>query len=105
MPTFIDRHPASALSSATRKQLYVEARQRTLDPHGARPVGHWIEDGTMYCILVAVSGEAICQHHADRGLACDELHELGELGGRAPADDEDDQARVRAAIRQLWHSR
>jgi hypothetical protein len=27
------------------------------------------------------------------------------LGGRAPADDEDDQARVRAAIGQLWQSR
>jgi hypothetical protein len=66
-----------------------------------RSVGQWIEDGVIYCIVVASAEEAVCQHHADRGLACDELHELTEFGGRAPADDED-QARVRAAIRHIW---
>ena len=105
MPTFVDRHQTSTIPSATRKRLYLEARQHALDPHGVRSVGQWIEDGVIYCIVIASAEEAVCQHHADRGLTCDELHELGELGGRAPADDEDDQARVRAAIRQLWQSR
>lgn len=99
-PTFIDRHPSSAVPRATRQQLYLEARQHTLDPHGVRHVVHWLEDGTIYCILVASTGEAVRQHHADRGLACDELHELAEFRWRAPADDED-QAMVRAAIRHI----
>ena len=102
MPTFVDRHPASAIPSGIRKQLYLEARQRTLDPHGVRHVGHWLEDGTIYCILVASTAEAVRQHHADRGLACDELHELTQFGGRAPADDQENQARGRAALRHIW---
>jgi hypothetical protein len=103
MPTFVDRHPVTLVPSALRQRLYLEARQHVLDPHGVQPVGCWIEDGAIYCIVVASTDQAVCQHHADRGLACDELHELRQLDGRAPTDDED-LAKVRAVIRQLWWS-
>ncbi len=106
MPTFIDRHDPrhlTAIPSAVRRQMHRERRNHVMDPNGVRAIGHWVEDGAIYCILDAPDADAACQHHADRGLPCDDLQVVIGLEERAPTSD-NYQARVRAAIRWLWHS-
>ena len=107
MPTFIDRHSLTAISSAVRRQMRLETRRHTLDQRGARAggqwVGQWAEDGVIYCILEAPDADAACQHHVNRGLPCDDLHAIEDLEGRAPTTDAG-RATVRTAIARLWHS-
>jgi hypothetical protein len=61
-----------------------------VDEHGAQPLGHWLTDGVIYCVLRAPSREAVCRHHAERGLPCDDVHRIAGLGG------------VAHAIAELW---
>ena len=103
MPTFIDRHSLTAIPRATRNQLHVEATHALTDVSGARPLGHWIEDGVIYCILEAPDEEAVCRHHQARSLSCDDVHRLPGLRELRPTSRED-QAVVRAAIHALWHA-
>jgi hypothetical protein len=83
--------------------MRLEVRQQIQDARGVRPTAHWLEDGVIYCILDAPDADAACQHHAERGISCDDLHAIEDLKGRAPTSDKD-RARVRNAIRRLWHS-
>ena len=92
MPTFIDRHPFADVPSAVRQQLHLEAVRGFVDKDGAHRLGHWITDGVIYCVLQVPSLEVFCRHHAERGLPCDDVHELGDLGG------------VTHAIAELWPS-
>jgi hypothetical protein len=102
MPTFIDRHQMAAVPRATQQQLYSEAVHGLVDASGTKPLANWIEDGIIYCILVAPADDAVCQHHAARGLDCDDVHLMTELREmRRPSRE--DQAVVRAAIDALWH--
>ena len=101
MPTFIDRHPVNAVSPDLRQRLYLEARNKQLDPCGARPVGNWIEDGTIFCIIEAPTKDVMCEHHMERGLPCDDAHEIANLQQLAPPTEQD-QRMVRAAISALW---
>jgi hypothetical protein len=103
MATFIDRHPDLSIPRAVRRQMTEEARRSQVDPHGVRPVGHWLEDGSIYCVLEAPDGEAVVRHHADHSLECADLHEIPGLHGSRPVPIEDDQA-VRAAIAHYWHT-
>src|ERR1051325_9901115 len=64
VPCFIDRHRVADVDPAARYQMYLEALQGLRDVHGAKPLSHWIEDGTIYCVLDAPDEEAVCQHHA-----------------------------------------
>ena len=90
MPTFIDRHRFAAVPSAVRHQLHLEAARGQVDEHGARPLGHWITNGVLYCVVRAPSREAFCRHHAERGLPCDDVHRIADLD------------RVTDAIAELW---
>jgi hypothetical protein len=92
MPTFIDRHPFAAVPGAVRQQLYLEAVQGLVDKHGAQPLGHWLADEVIYCVLRAPSREAFCRHHADHGLPCDDVHPIAGA----------DMDLVRAVIAELW---
>ena len=103
VPSFIDRHSFSTIPSSVRHQMRLEVRQQMQDARGVRPTAHWCGDGVIYCILDAPDADAACQHHADRGLPCDDLHTIEELDGRAPISDEH-QARVRRVIRGLCQS-
>jgi hypothetical protein len=84
MPTFIDRHPAAAVPRAVRHQMYLEAVDGLVDTHGVQPLGHWLTDGVIYCVLQAPGAEAVCQHHADHGLPCDDGHPIAGLRGSHP---------------------
>jgi hypothetical protein len=101
--TFIDRHPALAISRPNRRRLHSEARQQLVDAHGVRPIGHWAEDGTIYCVLEAPDQAAVCQHHADRDLPCDQIHPIAGVDGSRPISVVDNAA-VRAFIARTWHS-
>ena len=92
MPTYIDRHPFAAVPRAVRQQLYLEAMRGLVDEHGAQPLGQWFTDGAIYCVLRAPSLEALCQHHAERGLPCDDVHPIAGA----------DMDLVRAVIAELW---
>jgi hypothetical protein len=92
MPMFIDRHPFAAVPSAVRQQMYLEAVQRLVDEHGVQPLGHWLADGVLYCVLRAPSLQAVCQHHADHNLPCDDVHPIAGA----------DMDLVRAVIAELW---
>jgi hypothetical protein len=72
-----------------------------IDASGARAVGHWIDDGVIYCILNAPSLEAVCRHHQERGLACDDVHVMQDLH-ELRATSREDKALVRAAIDRFW---
>ena len=100
MPLFIDRHaPADAIPAPIRHQLQREARHSTVDAHGVRAIGHWVEDGTIYCLLEAPDGEAVRRHHAARALACVDLHAITLP---VAADQRD---ALRAVIAELWPRR
>ena len=104
MPTFIDRHPFQVMPTGVRHQLLLEVRHQLRDARGLRPLGQWIEDETIYCVVEAPNDHAVCEHHAERGLPCDDLHAITDLEGQYPLSERD-QAVVRAAIERLWHSR
>ena len=101
MPTFIDRHPLASVPSATRHQLHLEAAYGLVDSHGVQPLGHWITDGVIYCVVRAPSREALCQHHAERGLSCEGVHLIAGLRGR-PSLSGAEAKLVRAAIAERW---
>ena len=103
MPTFIDRHPSATVSREVRRQLTREVRKGHEDAHGARPTSHWLEDDWLYCVLEAPDIGAVLAHHGAHGLACDTVHEMEGLDGRRPTSPED-QERVRAAIKNYWHT-
>ena len=81
MPIFIDRHRFAAVPSAVRHQLHLEVAPGLVDAHGVQALGHWLTNGVIYCVLRAPSQEAFCRHHAERGLRCDDLRQLADLGG------------------------
>jgi hypothetical protein len=103
MPTFIDRHHATTVSHELRRRLTEEARSGQRDAGGARPVGHWLEDGWLYCVLVAPNMGAVCEHHEAHGLAHTTVREMDGLHGRRPISSEDHEL-VRAAIENYWHA-
>ena len=101
VPTFIDRHSLEATPSAVQQQMHREAMRGIVDKHGVQPLAHWITDGVIYCVVRAPSLEALCEHHAERGLACDDVHLLTGLRRRDPIAIERIET-VRAAIVDLW---
>ena len=62
-----ERHPAADAA---------EAAQGLVEEHGAQPLGYWLTDGVISCVLRAPSLEAFCRHHADHGLPCDDVHPI-----------------------------
>ena len=92
MPTFIDRHPFAAVPRPVRRQMFLEAARGLVDEHGVQPLGYWLTDGAIYCVLRAPSLEALCRHHAERGLPCDDVHPIAGA----------DMDIVRAAIADHW---
>ncbi len=101
MPTFVDRHPLTTVPSTVRLQMHRESLHGLLDPSGTRPLSHWIQDGVIHCVLMAPSQDAVCQHHAKRGLPCDDLHVLEGGSGNWPPSPAEQEV-VRAAIGRLW---
>ena len=101
MPTFIDRHRFADVSRAVRQEMHLEAVWGLVDQHGAQPLAHWLTNGVLYCIVQASSREACCRHHADHGLACDDLHRILGLRGWRPLLAAETEI-VRAAIAALW---
>ena len=79
MPTFIDRHSLAAIPSALQRQMQKEALNGIVNSHGVQPVAHWVTDGVIYRVVHAPSVEALCNHHAERGLACDDLRPIAGL--------------------------
>jgi hypothetical protein len=102
MAIFIDRHPDMSIPHAARQQMFEEARRSMIGPYGVRPLGHWLEDDGVYCLIEAPSAEAVVHHHAAYGVSCDDLHEIAGLLGTRPTPAEDDQL-VRASIAMFWH--
>jgi CheY-like chemotaxis protein len=102
MATFIDRHAADALPSETVCRLLDEADRHQLDETGVRLVGHWVGDAHLHCVQEAVDAESVRRHHAERGLACDDLHEIRTLHGVSAAASGDVSELVRDAIARIW---
>ena len=100
MPMFIDRHPLAIIPSAIQQQMHREATRRSVDQHGAQPLGHWVTDRVIYCVLRAPSQEAVCRYHANHGLACDELRPVTGLGGSPPLGPK--EAQVVRAVLNRW---
>ena len=103
MTIFIDRHPADALPLEVGQQLLQHSGERQVGPHGVRWVDHWREEGYLYCVLEAPNAYAVCQHHADRGVPCNDLHPV-ELRPGVPSVPAEDTRAVRAAIENIWHT-
>lgn len=98
---FIDRHRIADIDPAVRRQLQFEAEHALRDQTGTLPLGHWVQDGTIYCIIEAPDADAVCRHHRQRAVACDDLHELSGTSAKRPLSGED-RAVIMAAIRHLW---
>ena len=102
MARFIDRHPAEAVPSEAFGRLIREAEEHRRDPRGVRLVGHWLGDARLHCVLEAPDAESVRQYHAERGLPCEDLHELTGVPGGGPMAAEDDDHLVRATIAGIW---
>jgi (2Fe-2S) ferredoxin len=100
-PTFIDRHQPATIPSAAQRQTQREALRGIVDEHGVQPLAHWVTDGVIYCVVRAPSVKALCQHHAERGLPCEDLRPITRLRGRNHPLSAKETQLVRAAI-NLW---
>jgi hypothetical protein len=100
---FIDRHDVFYIETAVRRQLQFEAQHGIRDASGTLPLGHWVEDGSIYCLLEAPDEDAVCRHHRARGVRCDELHALVGVNGSRPLSGSD-RAVIKAAIERFWHA-
>ena len=101
MPTYIDCHPLAAIPSAVQQQMQRESLRGGVDEHGAQPLAHWVTDGVIYCIVQAPNPDAFCEHHAERGLPCDNVHPIDGLRGSHPLVAEDAQI-VQGVLAALW---
>ncbi len=105
MPTFIDRHgPGQAIPTAVREQLVLEGLHQVIDAHGVKLIAHWLEDEVIYCVVEAADEEAVCRHHAQRGLPCDDLHVIDGVRVQQPMSDADRLA-LGGAIAKIWPKR
>jgi hypothetical protein len=100
---FIDRHRIGDMQPGVRYQLQLEAQHCVRDVSGALPVGHWVEDGTIYCVLDADDEDQCCQHHRARGLSCDDLRRLDGISLSRPLSGKD-RLSIMAAIEQLFRA-
>ena len=100
MPTYIDRHPLATIPSAIQQQMHSEALRAIVDEHGVQSLGHWVTDRVIYCVVRAPSQEAFCRHHAERGLACDELRPVTGPGGSHPLGAK--EALIVRAVLNRW---
>ena len=100
MPTFIDPHPLATIPSAIQQRMHREAMRGSVDQHGAQPLGHWLTDRVIYCVLRAPSEEAVRRHHADRGLACDAPRPVTGLDGSRPLGAK--EAQIVRAVLNRW---
>jgi hypothetical protein len=91
------------VAPAVRHQLQLEAAHGIRDVSGTLPLGHWLEDGTIYCLLEAPDEEAVCRHHRGRGITCNDMHPLPGLSATRPLTGRDRLA-IMAAIQHLWHT-
>jgi (2Fe-2S) ferredoxin len=91
MPTFIDRHSLAAIPSALQRQMQKEALNGIVNSHGVQPVAHWVTDGVIYRVVHAPSVEALCNHHAERGLVCNDLRPIAGLRESHPLSAEETQ--------------
>jgi Protein of unknown function (DUF4242) len=103
MEIFIDRHRIEEIDPAARRQLQMEADRSIRDVSGTLPLGHWVEDGAIFCLLEAPDEDSICQHHRDRGVPCEDPHALSGITGVRPLSGTD-RLRIAAAIRRIWHA-
>jgi two-component system, chemotaxis family, chemotaxis protein CheY len=101
MATFVDRHSADALSSEKVCRLIQTDNHDQLDRTGVRLVGHWIGDAHLHCVQEAADAARVRQHHAERGVACDDLHEIESLHGVSDSSAEVDRL-VRGVIARIW---
>jgi Protein of unknown function (DUF4242) len=102
MAIFVDQHLAEGVPLEVFGRMIQEAEQRPPDAHGVRVLGHWIGGQHLYCVLQAPDADAVRQHHAIRGLPCDEIRPLEGLHGMRSGRRYD--RRVRAAVSTLWSS-
>src|SRR5438067_8792689 len=103
LATFIDRHRVKDLTPAVQHQFRIEARDGIRDPSGTVPLGHWLEDGKLFCVLVAPDEAAVCEHHHARGVDCDSLHRVSDSDLARPLSDHDREL-VDAAISRFWNT-
>ena len=103
MPTFIDRHPITSISLAARHQMHLEAVRGVRDPSGTLPLGHWLADGAVFCVLEAPDAEAVCRHYTAPGVACDDVQLIERVTARRPLSDKDETI-LRAEIVRIWHT-
>jgi hypothetical protein len=101
MPTYVDRHVLADVPRATQQQMHREAAYRAVDRYGAQPMAHWVTDGVIYCIIRAPDEQALRKHHADHGLACNDVHRIASLRGDQPLGQEEMDA-IRGTLGTLW---
>jgi hypothetical protein len=100
VPIYIDRHPLAAIPSALQQQMHQEAMRSSVDQHGVQPLGHWVTDRVIYCVLRASSEEAVRRYHAERGLSCDELRPVTGLRDSPPLGPK--EAQIVRAVLNRW---
>src|ERR687885_516429 len=100
MPTFIDRHPLATIPRAIQQRMHREAMRGSVDQHGVQPLGHWVTDRLIYCVLRAPSEEAVRRYHAERGLPHDELRLVTGLRDSPPLGAK--EAQIVRAVLNRW---
>ena len=100
MPMYIDRHALATIPRAVQQQMHREAMRGSVDPHGVQPLGHWVTDRVIYCVLRAPGEEAARRYHAERGLPCDELRPVTGLRGSRPLGAK--EAQIVRAVLNRW---
>jgi Protein of unknown function (DUF4242) len=100
VPIYIDRHSLATIPSAIQQRMHREAMRGSVDQHGVQPLGHWVTDRAIYCVLRAPSEEAARRHHAERGLPRDELRPVTGLRDSPPLEAK--EAQIVRAVLNRW---
>jgi hypothetical protein len=100
MPTYIDRHPLATIPSAIQHRMHREAMRGSVYEHGVQPLGYWVTDRVIYCVMRAPSQAAFCRHHTERGLPCDELRPVTGPRGSRPLGAK--EAQIVRAVLNRW---
>jgi hypothetical protein len=102
VPMFLDRHAVDDVNPVVLYLVHLEADSGWRDGSGTKPIGQWLADGAIHCLLEAPDVEALHRHHNARDLGCGEVYPVVGLSGELPLTTSD-LAIVRSEIARIWY--
>ena len=80
MPKFMDFHDDLTIPDEEIQRVKAGWQAKTRDEFGVLQLDlYYNAEGTVYCLLDAPDADAVRKHHASRGVACGDVHQVSSL--------------------------